>query len=200
MNNKQYLDALKKALGRLHKQRREEILAEIRSHLEDAGDTQGSLLERFGDPKVLADQYLEGEDIAPAVTDKLKMAGKKIALITGSMTIGLIIMVCLLVGYFSSDDFDYSDESASELTENRNLWNTVTAPSDIHITLDQAKAVFYWHAKSTIEWKCDGDISTSDFEKNPIKIRHSSCLIYLPNQSAEIKSDPGENCSCSTTR
>jgi len=187
MNNKDYLDRLKKLLSPMQKQARDDILKEISSHIEQANENEHSLIERFGTPESLAEQYLEGEIVKPTLSQNIGSITKKLLLGVGIFTVIVIGAIAGLKNYFSTDEFDYANENAPELVNDRDQWSSIQWLTPITVHIDQSQVVFYWHAQSELSWKCKNKDGIDQGPSSAMIIRHNSCLVYLPLQESTIR-------------
>ncbi len=203
MNNQQYMKALEKALMGLDKKSREEILMEIRSHIEELGEDQ-SLGDRFGPASELAQKYLEGEQVVVPLTKRAAKVGGKIMSGVGLTILLFVLIVGITTWWLSADEFNYADENAPELAANSSNWKDLPWSSPIHINVDQSEVVFYWHDEQSMRWNCKRDVTfpeavESDVEQSgsdqvdsgKIEFRQNSCLVFLPNQPSVIDSKQG---------
>lgn len=182
MTNDQYIAALKKALSGLDETSRSDIIQEIQSH---GAESDASLMERFGSPPDLAKQYLEGEVVRTPVSTKVVGASKKIFLWVGILASTMVAALVFFMWYASSDDFNYADETSSELDSTSADWTTKDWSSGVSIDIDQAHAVFYWHDNPTVRWQCNGtEAPVLDAKK--LTIRQSKCLVMLPKLALKI--------------
>ncbi|MGB1011119.1 MAG: DUF1700 domain-containing protein [Thiolinea sp.] len=186
MNNQDYLKALKKALSGMERSSRDEVLQEIQSHITESGADGATLLERFGTPETLAQQYLEGEKLPTPIAKKAGGIGKNILMLIGGAVVLLIALISFMVYWFSPDDFNYADENAAELTAEDRRWVDVPLDANPVFTIDQSRAVFYWHDAEQMRWSCKGEDSPAKDEQGRYEIRHKSCLIYLPKQAVTL--------------
>ncbi len=182
MNNQDYLKALRKALARMDRASRDEVLQEIQSHISESGADGATLLERFGTPETLAQQYLEGETPRTPISKTAGGIGKKILMIVGGAVLLLALLIALLIYWFSPDDFNYADEQAKELTSSERNWVDVPLDGPLVFSVDQSRAVFYWHDKPNMRWSCKGENTPPKDEQGRYELRHKSCLVYLPQQ------------------
>lgn len=189
MTNNQYITALKKALDGMDRNSRNDIVQEIQSHAEESGTR---LIERFGSPDELAKQYLQGEVIAKPVTKKMLGIGKRLLTWIGIGVVILIAATALFVWIMSSDDFNYADENAPELTSQDTDWVSKEWDAPLKIELDQATSVFYWHDAKTIRSSCLGDHQPLIKDDSTMSIRHAKCLIYLPKTAITIEADQAQ--------
>jgi hypothetical protein len=189
MNNNKYIAALKKALGDMDTRSRNDIIREIKSHAAESGTP---LIEHFGLPEELAKQYLDGEINAKPVAKKILNIGKRLFTWIGIAVVVLIATIALFIGYMSGDDFNYSDESASELTSSDTQWVSQDWDAPLNISLDQAFSVFYWHDAKEIRWSCVGDSRPVINDDSTITIRHAKCLIYLPKNALTMNADQAQ--------
>ncbi len=188
MNNDQYMNLLKKALAGMNRQAREDILQEIQSHIEESesrSDSQ-SLLEMFGPPEQLASQYLEDEPLSVPMTKRIASISSKVFMVIGIVVIALIIAVTLWVKFIISDDFNYADENAKELRLAKQQWSQIEPAQPIQFDLFQSQLILYWHEDSRILWNCEGENVPQQFDDGLIKLRHTSCLMYLPDENSAL--------------
>ena len=182
MTNQEYLKALKKALSGLDRSSRNEVLLEIQGQINETDTIKQSLLQRFGTPQELAAQYLEGETLRTPLTRKAGGIGKSILAVIGGILLLLILLITSLVYWYSRDEFNYADENASELQETSRSWIDIPLDADPVITVEQAKAVFYWHDQPQMRWSCQGASTPIKNDEGHYELRHQNCLIYLPIQ------------------
>eukprot|EP00494_Astrolonche_serrata_P012867 UN12976 len=123
MNNEQYISALKRALSGLEKNSRDEILREIRSHLQETAETE-TLEKRFGPVEELASQYLDGESISPSMNQRISKAGKTVLLVTGGFFTLCVLVIVSMAIIYSQDTFNYSDKSELAQTFPSGDWST----------------------------------------------------------------------------
>ena len=187
MNNDQYMDQLKKALAGMNRQAREDILQEIQSHIEESGGDLQSLLDMFGPPEQLASQYLEDEPLSTPLTKRIASISGKVFMVIGIVVIALITAVAIWVKFIISDDFNYADENAKELRSAKQQWSQIEPIQPIRFDLSQSQLVLYWHEDSRILWNCEGENVPQQFDDGLIKLRHTSCLMYLPREDSALK-------------
>ena len=72
----------------------------------------------------------------------------------GILTIILIVSTTLFLKNQNDDAFNYANENASQLTENRDQWSSIEWLESIELILDQSQAVIYWQSNSELSWKC----------------------------------------------
>lgn len=186
MNNEKYITALKHALAGMKRESREEILREIRSHMEDAQGTD-SLEARFGPVSELAQQYLDGEPLPKSLPSKLASLGKTALLGIGGIALACLLLVAGLFWMYSGDQFDYTDEKALADEVADVGWLSRNWPGSVTLEVDQAHAVLYWHDKSELRWHCKGRDELDPVPGSVLKIRHGFCLLYLPLQTTNLK-------------
>ena len=187
MNNDQYMDQLKKALAGMNRQAREDILQEIQSHIEESGGDSQSLLDMFGPPEQLASQYLEDEPLSTPLTKKIAGISGKVFMVIGIVVIALITAVAIWVKFIISDDFNYADENAKELRSAKQQWSQIEPVQPIRFDLSQSQLVLYWHEDSRILWNCEGENVPQQLDDGLIRLRHNSCLMYLPVVDSAVK-------------
>ncbi len=186
MNNDQYIAALKKALGGMDSSSRNDIVQEIKSHATESGTP---LIEHFGSPEQLAMQYLDGEIVAKPVANKILGIGKRLATWIGISVFVLIAAIVLFIWMVSGDDFNYANESASELSAPDRQWSVQEWDTPLTISLDQAFGVIYWHDAKEIRWSCAGDHGLVINDDSTITLRQAKCLLFLPKNAVSISAD-----------
>jgi len=112
---------------------------------------------------------------------------KIILIALGVLIVGLIVAMTVFKNSNHNDAFNYANENASQLTENRNQWSTIEWLEPIKLILDQSRAVFYWQSTSELSWKCTNKDGFDQGPTGEIVIRHNDCLLYLPAHNASIK-------------
>ena len=188
MTNDQYITALKKALGNLDEGSKNDILQEIHSHGAESGT---SLLEQFGSPGSLAEQYLDGELLPTPITKKAAGFGKKMFFWVGILAATLVAAMVFFAWTATSDDFNYADEAAVELDQASEDWVTKPWTEGLSINIEQASAVFYWHDDSTVRWQCSSNI-LPNIANNTLSIRQAKCLIMVPKNTMRIVTDQAQ--------
>ena len=186
MNNKQFINALNKALAGLDKTSKNDIIQEIKSHAAESGVP---LIEQFGSADELAKQYLDGEKIAKPITTKIWGMSKSFFKIVGITVVALIAIIALFSYFFTKDKFNYADESANELTKSG--WESKEWNGDLDLRSDQASLVLYWHDANTVRWNCKGD-SPEVENDNKLMFRQSHCLVYLPKVATTINAEQSQ--------
>ena len=186
MKNSQYIKTLEKALAGMDKQSRADILLEINSHVEELGDDNFSLLERFGSPEDLAKQYLEGATIAMPIKGRVSFWGKRLLLSIAAACIFVIVATVISIWYLSQDDFNFANEQATQLQIDNSNWNTTETFQPIELNIDQSQASIYWHSKNQVSWKCKGANPDMNPASTRLDIRHNNCLIFLPSKPVSI--------------
>ncbi len=193
MNENEYIKSLKKALSGMDSASRDTVIREIQSHITEAGANGADNLEqRFGTPESLAQGYLDGQAIATPITTKAGRFGKNILMVLGGGTLALILLITGLVFWFSTDDFDFANEEAPELTDSSRSWQNAAVTETPLIKVDQARTVFYWHDAAEIRWSCKGNSGMETNKENVYSVRHKGCLIYLPKQLVNIEGDQAD--------
>ncbi len=187
MNNDQYISILKKQLSAMNKRARDEILLEIKSHADALGGSPKSLLTRFGDPEILAQQYLEDEPLKQSVSQKARGFGKSILISIGIVASILVVGLIVLYNLYAGDDFDYSNEQASQVSLDDAAWTTMNWSQAMTLEVEQSQVVFYWNDRNIIGWNCKGVNSIPHDHQGNIKIVQSSCLVSLPKQKMKLQ-------------
>lgn len=189
MTNNQYISTLKKALSSMDRNSRNDIVQEIQSHAAESGTP---LFERFGSPEELAKQYLDGEIVAKPVAKKIMGVGKRLFTWIGIVLVMLIAAVALFVWAVSKDDFNYADENAPELSDEKAQWVSQEWDAPLTIKLDQSSGVFYWHDAKTVRWSCLGAHQPVLDEQATLNLRQSKCLVYLPKTALTLEGDQSQ--------
>lgn len=185
MNQKQYIETLNKLLKGMDKQAREDIILEIESTLSELSP-DSSIEKHFGSPTELAQQYLKDEILKPSTSKKAIGVGKKLFLAFGILAALLILFFFLASWYAKRDLFDYANMSSPELSRDGPDWHSVKWDSDITIKVTQAKVIFYWHDKKSIEWNC-GDSTEIKVEIGVTPdFRHKHCLVFIPTTHSKL--------------
>ncbi|MDP6968617.1 MAG: hypothetical protein QGG88_05825 [Gammaproteobacteria bacterium] len=188
MNNQQYLARLKKLLSSMPHQVRDEVLREIQSYLNDCGDQDMALLEKFGPPEKLAQQYLDGEVVHLTLLQKLSSKGRLGLSVFGAIVLVLVLIVTGLAYYYQRDAFNYADPQALAGATRDTKW--LSAPWDgvSLIKVSQAEVVFYWHQQQQVRWTCDGNWLAQDqlIRNGTMVFQQAECLVYLPTRPARI--------------
>ncbi|MCP4979057.1 MAG: hypothetical protein GY935_01015 [Gammaproteobacteria bacterium] len=185
MNDEHYIAALKRALSGLDRKTRDEILREIRSHMQDTHGVE-TLEQRFGPVEELASQYLDGEPLPPSVGARLGKFSKTALLFIGGIFITCILIIVVLAAIYSRDKFDYADKTALAQAIKPGEWSVREWLQPIDLTVDQAHVVLYWHDEPEIRWHCKGRDEIDPVPGQQLKIRHGYCLILLPRQEAHL--------------
>jgi hypothetical protein len=186
MTNSQYIAILEKAFAAMDKQSRADILLEIKSHANELGGDNFSLMAQFGDPQALAKQYLDDATISAPATSRVSFWGKRLLLSIGVASAFIITLTALLVWYFSQDDFNFADEQSSQLQIESSGWTTNDWTQPIDVNLHQSQATIYWHSEDQISWKCKSDNPDFKPTEGKLDIRHKKCLVFLPRQPVRI--------------
>ena len=114
-------------------------------------------------------------------------ATRIVLMTSGILILTLVITIIAFIKPDHDDAFNYANEDAIQLTENRNQWSSIEWLEPIELVLDMSRAVFYWQATSELSWKC---INKDGFDQGPtgeIVIRNNDCLLYLPANMASIR-------------
>ena len=142
MNTNEYIKVLKSELSVLEKNKRDEIIKEIESYILESQATYELLIERFGEPKELANSYLEEIEIDDSKAKKIYSKTKKIALVIFTFLVVLVVGISLFIYFMTKDPFDYSKYDG--LTIGKKLetpWKTLLPVSKIDIA--QSRVVVY---------------------------------------------------------
>jgi hypothetical protein len=112
---------------------------------------------------------------------------KTILATIGLLTIVLVIVAVVAFKFQGTDEFNYANEKAPQLVDNRDQWSSIEWLDPISVHVDQAQAVFYWQTENEFSWKCKSKDGIDQGPSGEIIIRHNSCLFYLPLQQSTIK-------------
>ncbi|MEM7208610.1 MAG: hypothetical protein AAF434_12365 [Pseudomonadota bacterium] len=186
MNNEQFLSALRKALRGLDKAAVDEILREIQSHADEAGNDD-TLIAHFGDPHVLAQQYLDGVEVPPSVGSRAARFGKVTLAGIGGVVVVLIAVIALFFTFYNGDEFDYADEQSAGLTDDERNWQSVPWREPLNLKVNQAEAIFYWHSHNELKWDCEGADQFRPETQNVLEIRHGRCIVFLPSTQSDFE-------------
>lgn len=179
METNKYINELKKLLSRIDSLRRDEILKELKSHIDEENETYETLVNKFGSPEELAKKYLEDLPQKDTFSQKAVNKSKKGLMILGLLVVLFFVALIIFFNYYSKDDFDYSKYNAKTIDEKTNgLWTTQTEVRDIEI--EQAKVVFYWWEQDEVKYNCEGDNPTISEVK--ISFRHTICYVKVPKK------------------
>lgn len=183
MNKDKYLNELRKELKRIESKKREEIIKEIESSMEEF-DSYDSLIHKFGTPKELAQNYLEILPQNSLLSEKAISSSKKILMFLGLSVLIFIIAIVIFINYYTKDEFDYSKYNSQNINDKVDgIW--IKSKEEIqNISIEQSKAVFYWSEGNKIEYNCKG--RKTEILNNSMDIRQSICYIKLPKQKLQF--------------
>lgn len=181
MTTQDYIKELKKYLSNLDNDKKNEILKEIESYIEESHIDYSILVERFGTPKELADGYLEDMPIKEKKNKTFLIQTKRVVI-----TIALFLLIVAFFIYkFTQDPFDYSKYTAS--TVNKEVDSAWIDLNNINqIKIEQAQVVLYWSKNDKFQYSCEGNGISQ--EKETFSIKQSRCFIKVPNKKINIKS------------
>jgi hypothetical protein len=134
---------------------------------------------------------MDGAAVATPVTSRAYFWGKRLLLPIGVATVFIITVTAISVWYLSQDEFDYANEEAPQLKIDSDHWTVIDWSSPMTINVHQAEAVFYWHDKNQIAWKCGNSESLKELNEDILTIRHNHCFVFLPIQMSSIKVNQG---------
>lgn len=112
---------------------------------------------------------------------------QKVFAVIGVLAVMLIIAIGVFVQSQNTDEFDYANENAPQLIEDREQWSSIEWLTPVTIHVDQAEAVFYWQKTGEFSWKCKNKDGIDQGPSGAMIIRHNSCLFYLPLQESTIR-------------
>lgn len=112
---------------------------------------------------------------------------KKIFAIIGLLTVILVVAVVVFLKIQTTDEFNYANENAPELVDDRDQWSSIQWLTPVTVHVDQAQVVFYWQTENELSWKCKNKDGIDQGPSSAMIIRHNSCLIYLPLQESTIR-------------
>lgn len=181
---KTYIKELKKHLSPLPSNKKNEIIKEIQSSVDDKSCTYDDMVAKFGTPNNLADNYLEDMPIKVSLGGKIFSRTRNITAIFTLIVIGIVISAIFYIYTKSLDEFDYSKYTAVSIHKKvDNLWKEALHIKNIDI--DQAMVVFYWSDKEALEYSCKGG-STPIIKHETLQLRHSICYIKVPKKELII--------------
>ena len=187
MTNEQYLKKLKAALKGLERKRREEIVLEIRSHMQEMGGEQASLFDHFGAPSDLASRYLEDESVRPSQTTRVGKAVRIVLASIGALVIILVVGVVWLYHSYIKDRFDYSNEKSVELAKAIEKRVMIPWSGAIETKINQSAVIVYWHDQSDLALQCAGGDEQERFDSGTLKLNQDYCFLFLPKRETKIQ-------------
>jgi len=197
MKTESYIKELKKHLSLLDRAKREEIVKEIESYVDEKNADYELLVERFGKPEDLAKNYLED---VPVEEQKVNSFLKKLKNMTLTVIIFLIVVISIIavaVYFMTKDPFDYSKYSALTIMEKIEVpWIELNTIEKFDIA--QSKVVVYWSDEKIVKVSCKNSGCDEDDENNCLEsknilkegsfiIKQSSCYLSLPKEKIDIK-------------
>lgn len=185
MTTQDYIKELKKYLSNLDNDKKNEILKEIESYIEESHIDYSILVERFGTPKELADGYLEDMPIKEQKSKTFLIKTKRVIITIASFLLIVFAIVAFFIYKFTQDPFDYSKYTAS--TINKEVDSTWIDLNNINqIKIEQAQVVLYWSKNDKLQYSCKGNSISND--GGTLLIKQSRCFIKVPNKKIDIKS------------
>lgn len=180
MQAKKYIKELKNHLSSLDNNKRDEIIKEIQSYVDESNVSYEELENKFGNAEKLAASYLNSHE--PVKLKKASLTDKIL------ITMGVIFLILVLgAGYlaykFTSDEFDYSKFNETTIIEKtKKNWKKLENIQNIKI--EQSKVIFYWSKDIEAKFTCEGPYISND--KNTLKIKQSSCYVIMPKNKVNI--------------
>lgn len=180
MSTEKYLKQLEKHLAFLEKNKRQDIIKELQTCIEDENLSYDDVLVKFGDVKSLADSYLE--DI-PIEERKIKIPWYK--RMRTYVFLFLLVIIVPLIYTKTKDPFDYSlfNNKTIKTKINQN-WHSLKLSDSLNIT--QAKVTIYFSKNSNIEYTCKKDKKLVS-DSNNISIMQKDCIIIVSDTLKSIK-------------
>jgi len=189
MKTNDYIKQLKKHLSVLEHNKKEEIVKEIESYIEESDASYSLLVERFGTPQELANSYLEDMPINESKGKKIWSKTKKAVFTIIIFLIVVSIAVAIFVYNIIKDPFDYAKFDANTIdTKVENQWKKIDNIDSLDI--EQAKVVLYGSDKNVFEVSCEGNKNIQN--ENTFVIKQSRCFLKVPKQKLNIKSIQSE--------
>ena len=180
MKNENYLKSLKNLLKDLDSNKRNEIIKEIESYINESNVNGETLVEKFGTPEKLASSYLEE---IPSKEKKLKTVKILFSIVVIFMM--FIFGSIFLFNSLTSDDFDYSIYASDTIkSKTKESWIEVSNVKEL--SLEQSKVVFYASINEKLMYSCKGTNIIND--KSILNIKQSQCFIKLPLNALKINS------------
>lgn len=180
-----YIKELKKHLSPMNSNRKNEIIKEIKSSVDETNYTYDDMVSKFGTPYDLAQNYLEGVPVKKSLLSKIFNTTRNIVFIGAIIVFAIIISFVIYIYTKSFDEFDYSKYTAITVNKQvETLWQKALHVKSIDI--DQAMGVFYWSDKEELEYSCKGRQNPT-IQNGNFSTRHSVCYFKIPKQEIAIK-------------
>lgn len=184
MSTNKYIKELERCLSVLDKSKKEEIVKEIQSYIQESDVDYSLLVERFGTPEDLAKSYLEDMDIEEKAGKSIYSKAKKVALTIFIFLVIVFIVIGTFIYFKTKDPFDYSKYNAQSIEDKLNRsWNSFDGIKTIDIS--QSKIVIYWNNEGQTKVSCKEN--KTRLERNILFIKQANCYLTLPSQNSEIK-------------
>ena len=185
MTTNDYIKELKSHLSVLDNKKKNEIVQEIESYIEESNVDYSLLVDRFGTPEELASSYLEDMPIKEQPVKKIWSKTKKAIVTIAIFLIVVFIIVGIIIYNMTKDPFDYSKYTAKTIDEKvETPWVAVENIDSIEI--EQARVVIYWSDQDKIQASCQGN--RSEKIDSTFEIKQSECFLKVPKQKMNIKS------------
>ncbi len=199
MNTNDYIKELQSHLSVLDKGKKNEIIEEIKSYIEESNATYDLLVERFGTPKELATNYLEDMPINEASGNKMWSRTKKYIITMLVSLVVIVLLVALVIYFITKDPYDYSSYNAKTIEQKIEApW--VSFKDITKLDFAQSKVIVYGTSEDKVSLSCktkecvdeDGNSidcfgSKNTSQNNTLFIKQSSCFLKLPKEKMDIK-------------
>lgn len=185
MKTQDYIKEFKNYLKDIDKDKKNEIIKEIESYINESDVNYASLVERFGTPEELAKGYLEDIPVKEQKNNTFLVQTKRVVITITSFVFIVLAIIAFIIYKYTQDPFDYSKYTAVTINEEINsFWTSI---DDIdHIKVEQAQVVFYWGENDKLEYSCEGNTIVK--EENTFTIKQSRCYVKVPKKTINIKS------------
>lgn len=203
MKTQDYIKEFKNCLKDIDKDKKNEIIKEIESYINESEVNYSSLVERFGTPEELAKGYLEDIPVKEQKNNTFLVQTKRVVITIASFIFIVLAIIAFIIYKYTQDPFDYSKYTAVTINEEINSFWTNIDNID-HIKVEQAQVVFYWSENDKFEYSCEGNTVVK--EENTFTIKQSRCYVKVPKKAISIKTyqsqivlvKPGSNINIDT--
>ncbi len=186
MKTSQYIKELRKNLADLSSNKRDEILQEIESFIDESGANYDQIISKFGTPDELASSYLEGVEKKISIFEKVSSFGGKIFAVISIVFILIVIGIVYLINSYDNDPFDYSKYTAKTIQmQIDDKWSEISNIKTIDMW--QSKVTFYWSDNDKLKYSCKGVKPT--MTDDTLVIKKSLCFILMPKQQINFKAN-----------
>jgi len=181
MTTRNYLKELERHLEVLSKEKRNNIITELKAVIEEENLDYNSVVERFGDVETLSQLYLEDIPIEKRIVKKVwykRMRNYLYVFFVFILLFGIFLYIKI------QDPFDYSLYNSNTIKkEIKYNWKSLDRFNTINIF--QSRVIFYFTNDEKAQYHCkrDDDLLV---ENEIIKVVQNSCVLILPKESNKI--------------